>query len=82
MPGDGRQASHWKDGDLSGNTLGLMDPTLDFGQINGISSADLNAFDAIGWEVVPEPHEYAAAFAVGLAAFAAWRSRNRGRFAA
>jgi len=50
--GDGRQASHWKDG----LGLGIMDPTANAaGQVNLPSSLDLVAFDAIGWDLVPEP---------------------------
>lgn len=50
--GDGRQASHWKD-NLG---LGIMDPTANpAGQINTPSALDLVAFDAIGWDLIPEP---------------------------
>jgi hypothetical protein len=50
--GDGRQASHWKDNDLTSVLLGVMDPTLSFGQQISISNADLRAFDLIGWDLV------------------------------
>jgi hypothetical protein len=53
--GDGRQASHWKDGDLTGTLIGTMDPTIGYGQIFTPSTADLRALDLIGWDVVPEP---------------------------
>lgn len=43
--GDGRQASHWKDS-LS---LGLLDPTIGYGERGTITALDLAAFDAIGW---------------------------------
>lgn len=49
--GDGRQASHWKDS----LGLGIMDPTAATGELLAISSQDLIAFDAIGWNLVPEP---------------------------
>lgn len=53
--GDGRQASHWKDN----QGLGIMDPTANPpGNINTLSTLDLQAFDAIGWNLsvaVPEP---------------------------
>jgi hypothetical protein len=51
--GDGNQASHWKDG----ASLGLMDPTANPGEQLAITPLDLQAFDAIGWNVtqVPEP---------------------------
>ncbi|MFN0068132.1 MAG: NF038122 family metalloprotease [Limisphaerales bacterium] len=77
--GDGRQASHWKDNDLSGSLIGVMDPTLGAGQVSPITAADLNAFDVIGWNVVPEPGEYAAAFGVAALGFAVWRRRGARR---
>ncbi|WP_413276515.1 NF038122 family metalloprotease [Floridanema evergladense] len=62
--GDGRQASHWKDDSLTGNYLGIMDPTLSRSQPIFITNNDLMLFDAIGWDrrsisepstSVPEP---------------------------
>ena len=55
--GDGRQASHWKDDSLTGTTtIGIMDPTLSYGQVTPVTEADLYVFDLIGYEiVVPEP---------------------------
>lgn len=53
--GDGRQASHWKD-NLG---LGIMDPTANpAGQVNTPSALDLVAFDAIGWNLIPEPSAF------------------------
>ena len=47
--GDGRQASHWKDG----LGLGIMDPTsAPAGQANVITMLDIMAFDIIGWDLV------------------------------
>jgi len=51
--GDGNQASHWKDS--SGNLLGIMDPTIAFGQISPLSGHDLRALDVIGYEVAAVP---------------------------
>jgi hypothetical protein len=48
--GDGRQASHWKDDVLTGQYLGIMDPTITFGQRFTITDLDLLAFDAIGYQ--------------------------------
>lgn len=48
---DGRQASHWAD-DLG---LGIMDPTVAFGEELSINYNDRLAFDVIGWQLVPEP---------------------------
>lgn len=52
--GDGRQASHWKDNDLTGTTIGVMDPTLSFQQVIGIGDADLRALDLIGYDIAFE----------------------------
>lgn len=77
--GDGRQASHWKDNDLTGNYIGVMDPTLGFQEVRSIEASDMVALDLIGWNVVPEPGEYAAAFGVAALGFAAWRRRGARR---
>ncbi|TAE87536.1 MAG: hypothetical protein EAZ65_05280 [Verrucomicrobia bacterium] len=55
--GDGRQASHWKDNALTGSLIGALDPTISPQQVFQLSSADLRAFDLIGWDLVsvPEP---------------------------
>ena len=69
--GDGRQASHWKD-NLG---LGIMDPTANpAGHANIPSELDLVAFDAIGWNVVPEP-SLALLAVTGLAAGLVRRNR-------
>ncbi len=49
--GDGQQASHWKDN----FGLGIMDPTFGTGELGTISGNDTLAFDAIGWDLIPEP---------------------------
>jgi hypothetical protein len=70
--GDGFQASHWKDNDLGGTLLGMMDPSLAAGQIFDISAADIRALDLIGWDfdpVVGEPPS-AVLLAVALLAVA------------
>jgi hypothetical protein len=71
--GDGRQASHFKD-NLG---LGIMDPTLSFGEQGVITSNDITAFDAIGWDVaaVPELSTYAM-FGLGLVAMG-WARRRQ-----
>ncbi|HNQ90174.1 MAG TPA: NF038122 family metalloprotease [Verrucomicrobiota bacterium] len=69
--GDGRQASHWKD-NLG---IGIMDPTLNYGEVVAISTADLLALDLIGWNAVPEPRDYALVF--GCASLGiAWMTRR------
>lgn len=52
LHGDGRQASHWKD--LS-PPIGVMDPTVAFGQGTEITALDLVAFDVMGWKVAFDP---------------------------
>jgi hypothetical protein len=47
--GDGKQASHWKDDNLSGRYLGVMDPTIGLGEHHFITDADLAILDAIGY---------------------------------
>ncbi|MEE9149516.1 MAG: NF038122 family metalloprotease [Candidatus Tectomicrobia bacterium] len=54
--GDGKQASHWQD-NLG---LGILDPTATPGELLGITTLDIQAFDVIGWDVAvlsqnPEP---------------------------
>jgi len=54
--GDGRQASHWKDNNLTSVLIGVMDPTFAPRQYIPLSDSDLRAFDLIGYEItVPEP---------------------------
>ena len=47
--GDRRQASHWKDSPAGVPQLGLLDPTIGYGQRGIVTALDLAAFDAIGW---------------------------------
>ncbi len=47
--GDGRQSSHWKDDNLTGKYLGVMDPTIGPGEGHFITDNDLAALDAIGY---------------------------------
>lgn len=65
LTGDGRQASHWRDNDLTGVLIGTMDPTLAPQQILGLSLLDLRAFDLIGYDIafVPEPSSLALVLA-------------------
>jgi hypothetical protein len=66
--GDGRQASHWKDNNLTGLLIGMLDPTLSNGQVFPVTTADLRAFDLIGYEItlIPEPASAALLAAGGL----------------
>ena len=49
--GDGRQASHWKDDALSGQYLGVMDPTLREGFRAALTPNDLAALEAMGYHL-------------------------------
>jgi hypothetical protein len=49
--GDGRQASHWKDDALTGQHIGIMDPTLPNGVRETITDNDLFALNIIGYQI-------------------------------
>lgn len=70
--GDGRQASHWKDNNLTGNFIGMLDPTFARGQAFPITFADVRSLDLIGFDFVPNtasvPEPGCVAFVVILAA--------------
>jgi hypothetical protein len=51
--GDGRQASHWKDDALTGQRIGIMDPTLAAGKRFAITMKDLEAIDSFGYDLAP-----------------------------
>lgn len=53
--GDGNQASHWKDDGLTGQYIGIMDPTLASGTTESLTDADFRAMDLIGYDIAPEP---------------------------
>ncbi len=54
--GDGDQASHWKDDNSNPSLhIGIMDPTLAFGQSFDITPADLRALDLIGYDIAAVP---------------------------
>lgn len=72
--GDGQQASHWVDTG-SAPPIGVMDPTWGPNTLLPVTTADLTAFDVIGWTLatttqVPEPASLAllGAGVVGMAA--------------
>ena len=72
--GDGRQASHWKDG----LGRGIMDPTFAPGELGVVTNLDLRAFDVIGFNssAVPEPTSIAI-FAGSLGMLAIARRRGK-----
>jgi hypothetical protein len=49
--GDSRQAAHWKDDDLSGQYIGVMDPTIKQGERQTITENDASALNAIGYKI-------------------------------
>ncbi|HYV03162.1 MAG TPA: NF038122 family metalloprotease [Blastocatellia bacterium] len=49
--GDGEQASHWKDDRITGQFIGIMDPTLDAGRRETITDNDLLVLDSIGFQI-------------------------------
>ena len=49
--GNGRQASHWLDSAAGLPQLGILDPTSARGQQQEITSLDLAAYDAMGWNI-------------------------------
>lgn len=60
--GDGRQASHWKDNSAGAEQLGMMDPTVAYGQQTIIETLDLAAMDAMGWNVAYDVMNYYPSF--------------------
>jgi hypothetical protein len=48
--GDGQQASHWKADDLTGQYIGIMDPTIARGDREVITANDLIALDSFGYQ--------------------------------
>ena len=72
--GDGEQASHWAEG------LGLLDPLIATGEAAVFSSADIQAFDVIGYNrsgfaSVPEPS--GMLIVLGAVGFLVRRRRSR-----
>jgi hypothetical protein len=70
--GDGQQASHWKDN----QHIGILDPTAARGELLAITGMDLTLYDAIGWNVVPEPGTFAL-LGFGLFGMFGLRRRNK-----
>ncbi len=77
--GDGRQASHWKDG----LGLGIMDPTaVPPGSANVVTALDIQALDVIGWTrtpaspSVPEPVSMLL-LGIGVLGFGTLRRRRQ-----
>lgn len=60
--GDANQASHWRDNIPGLASLGMMDPTVAYGQMGRVTSLDLAAFDAIGWNLDYDAYNSGRAF--------------------
>jgi uncharacterized protein (TIGR03437 family) len=56
--GDGRQASHWKDDLLSGNYIGIMDPSGSNGDRDEVTFNDLNTLSFMGYDITPTTRVY------------------------
>jgi hypothetical protein len=50
--GDGNQSSHWKDDDLTGFYIGIMDPTISSGVHEDTTENDFSALETLGWNLV------------------------------
>ena len=49
--GDARQPAHWKDDNLTGRYIGIMDPTVGPGESHFITNNDAAVLEAIGYRV-------------------------------
>jgi uncharacterized protein (TIGR03437 family) len=49
--GDGKQASHWKDDELTSQYIGIMDPSTRRGARELLTDADLRVLDALGYQL-------------------------------
>ncbi|MCI0485865.1 MAG: NF038122 family metalloprotease [Blastocatellia bacterium] len=49
--GDGNQGSHWKADEITGRYVGIMDPTIARGEREIITSHDLIALEAFGYQI-------------------------------
>jgi len=50
--GDGRQSSHWKADEFTGQYIGIMDPTIAPGQLKVATENDFMALETIGWNLI------------------------------
>ena len=50
--GDGNQSSHWKADELTGQYIGIMDPTIDLGERMLTTENDFSALETFGWNLV------------------------------
>jgi hypothetical protein len=76
---DGRQASHFKADELTGNFIGIMDPTLSYGQYYGPQNTDMRVLDLIGYEIVQGPIPEPSVISALLLGSALLAGRRRAR---
>jgi len=50
--GDGNQSSHWKDDDLTGEYIGIMDPNVSSGIHEDTTENDYSALETLGWNLL------------------------------
>ena len=50
--GDGNQSSHWKDDDLTGEYIGIMDPNVSSGFHENITENDFSVLETMGWNLL------------------------------
>ncbi len=83
FPGtDGRQASHWKADELTGEYIGMMDPTLEFGVAQSLTEADFEALGLIGYNISPVPEFSNGIFGLACVLSALGLRRRRAAHAA
>ncbi len=77
LTGDGDEASHWKNDDITGQLIGTMDGSIYGGQLHPITAADLRALDLIGYQYVPSIPEPASMILLSSYSLAFSRRRRR-----
>lgn len=50
--GDGSQSPHWKDDDLTGKFIGIMDPSIGPGRHEDVNDNDFSALEMLGWNLI------------------------------
>lgn len=75
--GDGHQASHWKADEITGTNIGLFDPTLASGVVQGLTYADIYALDVIGYDLAQVPEPATFGLMAGALVFVVMRRRRR-----
>lgn len=66
--GDGRQASHWKADEFTGVYIGIMDPTLGYGERKTLTNSDLQVLESIGYRTANVPLDASSSCLYNLSA--------------